>query len=77
MKPLSIITEKNARNFIWKSIICQFGIPMVIVFDNAKQFNNDGFKLFCSDLAVANANNFSSPGHLQANDKVEVPIGQH
>ena len=26
-KPLGTITEKNVPNFIWKSIICHFGIP--------------------------------------------------
>ncbi|GFS29582.1 hypothetical protein Acr_00g0007310 [Actinidia rufa] len=48
---LAKITEKNTRNFIWRNIICQFEIPKIIIFDNTKQFDNDGLKLFCSDLA--------------------------
>ena len=44
--------------------------PKVIILDNAKQFDNDGFKLFCSNLAISNY--FSSPGHPQANGQVEV-----
>ena len=47
-----------------------FGIPKVIVSDNRKQFNNDGFKFFCFDLTIAN--HFSSPAHPQANGQVEV-----
>ena len=33
---LATITEKNVRSFIWKSIICRFGIPRVLVSDNGK-----------------------------------------
>ena len=40
---LATITEKNVRSFIWKSIICRFGIPRVLVSDNGKQFDNDTF----------------------------------
>ncbi|GFZ14660.1 hypothetical protein Acr_24g0008500 [Actinidia rufa] len=35
-----------------------------------KQFDNDGFKLFCSDLAITY--HFSSPSHPQVNGQVEV-----
>ncbi|GFZ19883.1 hypothetical protein Acr_28g0005880 [Actinidia rufa] len=47
-----------------------FGVPKVIISDNARQFNNDRFRLFCSDLAISH--HFSSPGHPQANGQVEV-----
>ncbi|GFZ08777.1 hypothetical protein Acr_20g0005850 [Actinidia rufa] len=48
----------------------EFGIPKVIISDNARQFDNDRFRLFCSDLAISH--HFSSPGHPQANGQVEV-----
>ncbi|GFS37212.1 hypothetical protein Acr_00g0050680 [Actinidia rufa] len=48
----------------------KFGVPKVIISDNARQFDNDRFRLFCSDLAISH--HFSSPGHLQANGQVEV-----
>ncbi|GFY99328.1 hypothetical protein Acr_13g0007290 [Actinidia rufa] len=41
----------------------RFGIPKVIISDNARQFDNDKFKLFCSDLAISH--HFSSPGILR------------
>ena len=69
-EPLARITEKNTRNFVWKGIICRFGIPKVLISDNARQFDNDGFRKFCSDLAISH--HFSSPGHPQANGQVEV-----
>ncbi|GFY86953.1 hypothetical protein Acr_05g0005920 [Actinidia rufa] len=40
-----------------------------IISDNARQFDNDRFRLFCSDLAISH--HFSSPGHPQANGQVE------
>ncbi|GFY95426.1 hypothetical protein Acr_10g0008110 [Actinidia rufa] len=48
----------------------KFGVPKVIISDNARQFDNDRFRLFCSDLAISH--HFSSPGHPQANGQVEV-----
>ena len=55
---------------MWKSIICQFGIPKVIVSKNTKQFDNDRVKKFCSDLTISH--HFYSPSHPQANDQVKV-----
>ena len=39
-EPLTTITEKNIQSFIWKTVICRFGIPQVLVSDNGKQFDN-------------------------------------
>ena len=64
------VTERNTRNFVRKNIVCRFGISKVIISDNARQFDNDIFKLFCSDLAISN--HLSSPSHPQANGQVEV-----
>jgi hypothetical protein len=30
-EPLATITEKNVRGFVWKTIICRFGIPRVFI----------------------------------------------
>ena len=49
---LATITEKNVQSFIWKFIVCRFGIPRVLVSDNGKQFNNDSFQDFCSQLGI-------------------------
>ena len=43
-EPLAKITERNTKNFIWKNIVYRFGIPKVIISDNARQFDNDEFK---------------------------------
>ena len=67
---LATITEKNIRNFIWRNIICRYGIPRVLISNNGKQFDNSAFRDFYSKLGIKN--HYSSPAHLQANGQVEV-----
>ena len=67
---LATIIEKNIQGFVWRCIICRFGIPKVLVSDNGKQFDNDSFRDFCSQLGIRN--HYSSPSHPQANGQVEV-----
>ena len=59
------ITEKNVQRFVWRYIICKYGIPRVLVLDNGKQFDNDSFRDFCLQLGIKN--HYSSPTHPQAN----------
>ena len=44
--PLAKIIEQNDRSFVWKNIICHFGIPRVLVSDNGRQFDNASFRKF-------------------------------
>ena len=43
---------------------------MTIISDNGRQFDSQGFKDFCSGLGIKNQ--YSSPGHPQANGQTEV-----
>ena len=67
---LATITEKNVRSFVWRHIICRYEIPRVLVSNYEKQFDNDSFKDFCSQLGIKN--HYSSPAHPQANEQVEI-----
>ena len=69
VETLATITEENIRNFVWRKIICKYGVPRVLISDNGKQFDNDLFRDFCSQLGIKN--HYSSPGHPQANGQVE------
>ena len=33
---LAKITQQNVKNFVWKSIVCRFGVPRVLVSDNGR-----------------------------------------
>ena len=70
LEALTTIIEKNVRIFVWKNIICRYGIPRVLVSDNGKQFDNDSFRNFCFHLGIKN--HYSSPAHPQANRQVKV-----
>ena len=67
---LTTITKKNIRSFVWRNIICRYGIPRVLLSENGKQFDNDAFINFCSQLGIKNY--YSSPTHPQVNGQVEV-----
>ena len=67
---LATITEANVQNFVWKNIVCRFGIPRTIISNNGHQFDSRAFRSFCSNLGIKNK--YSSPGHPQANRQTEV-----
>lgn len=69
-EPLATITEKNCTAFLWKNIICRFGIPYSIVTDNGKQFDNAKLRELCAELNIKHF--FASPAHPQANGQVEA-----
>lgn len=59
VEALATITKARIRSFVWKNIICRFGISMTIISDNGQQFDSQGFRDFCSNLSIKNQ--FSSP----------------
>ena len=71
-EPLATITEQKIRNFVWRAIICRFGIPRALVSNNGKQFDNAKFRDFCAELGIKNYH--SSPAHPQSNGQAEVTI---
>ena len=58
---LATITEQKVLNFVWRSIICRFGIPRALVSDNGKQFDNPKFRDFYPELEIKNY--YSSRAH--------------
>ena len=59
---LATVIKKNVRSFVWRNIVCKYGIPKVLVSDNERQFDNESFKDFCSQLRIKNR--YFSPVHL-------------
>nr|CAN82734.1 hypothetical protein VITISV_028708 [Vitis vinifera] len=49
------IKDKDVTRFVWKNIICRFGIPQTIIADNGPQFDSIAFRNFCSELNIRNS----------------------
>jgi hypothetical protein len=49
---LAAITTTNITSFLWKSVVCRFGIPHAFVTDNGKQFDCEPFRRWCSKLRI-------------------------
>ena len=52
VEPLASISAKNVQNFVWKSIVCRFGVPNKIITDNGRQFIDRGLQSFYEDLDI-------------------------
>jgi hypothetical protein len=50
--PLMTITTEAIKNFLWKAIICRFGIPYALIIENGTQFNCKPFQEWCNELKI-------------------------
>ncbi|XP_022880881.1 uncharacterized protein LOC111398180 [Olea europaea var. sylvestris] len=69
-EPLAKITKANTIKFIWKNIICRFGILHSLVSDNGRLFDNRKMRELCDEMGIKK--DFSMPHHPQANGQVEA-----
>ena len=58
-EPLANIRDVNAKKFIWRNIVTQFGVPYTLILDNDLQFDSKSFKRYYSDLGITNR--YSTP----------------
>ena len=49
-KTLASITPAKIKEFVYKNIVCLYGVPHTILSDNDKQFGCYEFKEFCDNL---------------------------
>ena len=64
------IKDKDVTKFVWKNIICRFGIPQTIIADNVPQFDSITFQNFYSELNIRNS--YSTPRYPQSNGQAEA-----
>nr|CAN67251.1 hypothetical protein VITISV_026553 [Vitis vinifera] len=64
------IKDKDVTKFVWKNIVCRFGIPHTIIADNGPQFDSIAFQNFCSELSIQNS--YSTPCYPQSNGQAEA-----
>ena len=59
------IKDRDVTRFIWKNIVCRFGILRLIVSDNGPQFDSRVYLDFCKELKIRNL--YSTPRYPQSN----------
>ena len=64
------IKDKDVTKFVWKNIVCRFGIPQTIIADNGPQFDSIAFRNFYSELNIRNS--YSTPRYPQSNGQAEA-----
>ena len=64
-EPLANIKDMDAKRFVWKSIVTQFGIPHTLILDNGLHFDNKAFRRYCCDLGIKNR--YSTLAYPQGN----------
>ncbi|XP_072094204.1 uncharacterized protein [Arachis hypogaea] len=69
-QPLAKITSQQMISFVWKNIICRFGIPQYITTDNGRQFADQKFQTFLQNFKIKQ--HFSSVEHPQTNGLAEA-----
>jgi len=70
VEPLAAITAWNVQNFVWKNIVCRFGISHVVITDNSRHFTDQGLAEFYEKLDIKHIT--SSVEHPQTNGQDEV-----
>nr|GEV62347.1 reverse transcriptase domain-containing protein [Tanacetum cinerariifolium] len=68
-KAVATITGGQVKKFVWDNIVCCFGIPGEIIYDNGKQFSDNPFKDWCDKLNITQR--FVSVKDPQSNGLVE------
>ncbi|XP_062085589.1 uncharacterized protein LOC133791687 [Humulus lupulus] len=70
VKPLVKIMAKQITTIVKKSIVCRYGVPYKIIFDNITQFEGETFEEYYKEKRIRRS--FSTVVHPQANGKVEA-----
>nr|GEV42642.1 reverse transcriptase domain-containing protein [Tanacetum cinerariifolium] len=68
-KPVAAINGAQIKKFMWDNIVCRFGLPRKMIFENEKQLRDNPFKDWCEKLCIRQC--FAFVKHPQANGLVE------
>ena len=64
------VNQLDTIKFVWKNLICQFGVPRELVADNGTQFQNSKLKKLCDTYHIKL--NFAFVSYPQSNGKAEA-----
>ena len=63
------ITAHKVQHFVWKNIVCRFGVPRRLVSDNGTQFASQQLGKLCTEVGIKQM--FASVEHPQTNGQVQ------
>ena len=46
------ITGHKVQHFVWKNIVCRFGVPRQLVSDNGTQFATQQLRNLCAEVGI-------------------------
>ena len=69
-EPLANIRDVDAKRFVWKNIVTQFGVSHVLISDNGLQFDSKIFRRYCGELGITNR--YSTHAYPQGNGQLET-----
>ncbi|XP_073037999.1 uncharacterized protein [Primulina eburnea] len=69
-EPLARITKDEVMKFLWKIIVCRYGIPRKLISDNGRQFQGKKITSWCQEMKITQS--FTSVAYPQANGQTEV-----
>ncbi|XP_073153413.1 uncharacterized protein [Henckelia pumila] len=68
VEPLAKIAENEVLNFLWKNIVCHFGIPRRLASDNGRQFCGSKVQAWFQEMKIEQV--FTSIAYPQGNGQV-------
>jgi len=68
-EPVTQITAHKVQHFVWKNIVCRFGVPRLLISDNGTQFASQQLGKLCAEVGIKQV--FPSVEHPQTNGQVE------
>jgi len=68
-EPVAQITAHKVQHFVWKNIVCRFGVPRRLVSNNGTQFASQQLGKLCTEVGIKQV--FASVEHPQTNGQVE------
>jgi len=68
-EPVAQIIAHKIQHFVWKNIVCRFGVPRRLVSNNGTQFAYQQLGKLCTEVGIKQV--FASVEHPQINGQVE------
>jgi len=51
-EPVAQITVHKVQHFVWKNIVCRFGVPRRLISENGTQFASQHLGKLCAEVVI-------------------------